>query len=584
LTTTTTAERDLVRAEPMERFDAYVDDILSGDIVSCDLLRKAVRRHVNDLERSENGGLAFHFDPVMAEEAIQCIELLPMCKGRDFAGKPLRLEGWECFIVASIFGWVDADGMRRFANAFVEIARKNGKSTLAAAIGILLFLFDKEKGGEVYSAATKRDQAKIVHSIAKQMVLQSPALSKIVTVLRDNMSCEMTGSKYEPLGADADTTDGLDISGAIIDELHAHKSRDLWDVLETGTGARRQPLLFAITTAGRDDGGESICWEHHQHTVRVLEGIYEDDSWFGIIFTLDDGDDWTDEANWIKPNPNLGVSVSLEDMRRKCKKAEKNPGAQMTFRQKHMNLWVAGTRGWLADPLSIIIWNENGSPTMAPEAYRGRECAIGGDLSSVHDLTALVAAFPGSDGRMDVLPYCWCPRDNAIGRSSNRRVPYLTWAEQELLELTEGSSVDYDSLREFLRTARDEWGWVIKRIAFDPHNARYLVTKLVEEDGFDASIVVEHLQTAAHMDEPIAETERLLLDRKISHGGHEVLRWCASNTQVSLNSTGHRHFDKKRSSEKIDLTVAMVMGVWHAIAVGAIGASYYEDHDFEVFA
>lgn len=579
---TATLQPDARQTEPMDRFDAYVDGVLSGDIVACDLVIKACRRHVRDLERSERGEVAFSFDREKADETIRCVELLPMCKGRDFAGKPLHLEGWECFIVGSLFGWVDNEGMRRFRVGFVEIARKNGKSTLAAAIGVLLFLFDGETGAEVYSSATKRDQAKIVHTIAKQMVIKTPALRQIVTVLRDNMSCEMTGSKYEPLGADADTTDGLDISGAIVDEVHAHKSRDLWDVLETGTGARRQPLLFAITTAGRDDGGESICWEHHQHTVNVLEEIYEDDSWFGMIFTLDEGDAWNDESNWPKANPNLGVSVSLEDLRRKCKKAEKNPGAQVTFRQKHTDLWVTSNRGWLADPLSLIIWNENGGPILAPEAYRGRECAIGGDLSSVHDLTSLVAAFPGEDGVMDIVSKCWCPRENALGRSRDRRVPYLTWSEAGLLDLTEGRSVDYDAVREFLRTARDEWGWVIKRIAFDPHNARYLITKLVEDDGFNASIVVEHLQTAGHMEEPISETERLLLDRKIRHGNDEVLRWCASNAQVYLDSGGRRRFDKKKTGEKIDAAVAMVMGVWHALEAKARGKSYYEDHYFEV--
>ncbi len=573
---------DLRTAEPMDRFDTYVEGVLSGEIVACELVKLAIERHVNDLDRSARGDLRFRFDEEMAEEAIQFVEVLPMCKGRDFAGKPLHLEPWECFIVGSLFGWVDDRNMRRFRVGYIEVARKNGKSTIAAAIGVLLFLFDGEKGAEVYSAATKREQAKIVHTIAKRMVQQTPALRRLVTVLRDNMSCEMTGSKYEPLGQDADTTDGLDISGAIVDEIHAHKSRELWDVLETGTGSRAQPLIFGITTAGRDDGGASICWEHHQHTTSILEGIYEDDSWFGMVFTLDKGDDWTDETVWIKANPNLGVSVSIDDLRRKCKKAEKNPGAQLTFRQKHMNLWVAGNRGWLAEPLSIIIWNENGDPVLKPEAYRGRECAIGGDLSSVSDLTALVAAFPDGNGYVDVLSKCWCPRDNAIGRSRDRRVPYLTWAGMGLLELTEGSSVDYDALREYLRTARDDWGWVIKRIAFDPNNARYLVTKLVEEDGFGGDIVFEHIQTAGHMNEPISETERLLLDRKIRHDGHEVLRWCAANTIVYQDTGGRRRFDKKKATEKIDLAVAMVMGVWHALEAEAKGKSYYEDHDFEV--
>lgn len=572
---------DLRNAGPIERFNAYVDGVLSGEIVACDYVKLAIKRHVKDLERSQRGELPFQFDETRAVKVVRFIEGLPMCKGREFAGKAFRLEPWECFIVVSLFGWIDEGKMRRFRVGYVEIARRNGKSTLAAAIGVVLFLFDGEKGAEVFSAATKKDQAKIVHSIAKQMVLKTPALRRHVTVLRDNMSCELTGSKYEPLGQDADTTDGLDISGVIIDELHAHKSRELWDVLETGTGSRMQPLIFGITTAGRDDGGESICWEHHQHTTSILEGIYEDDSWFGMIYTLDKGDDWTDESVWLKANPNLRVCVSIEDLRRKCKKAQNNPGAQLSFRQKHMNLWVAGNRGWLAEPLSVIIWNENAEAIKSPEEYSGRACSIGGDLSSVSDLTALVAAFPDDDGFVDILPHCWCPRDNALGRSRDRRVPYLTWAEMGLLELTEGSSVDYDGLRAYLRTARDDWGWDIERIAFDPNNARYLITKLIEEDGFDDTVVVEHLQRCGEMNEPISITERLLLDRKIRHGGHAVLRWCASNAIVYNDTGGRRRFDKKRSGEKIDLAVAMVMGVWHAVGTDDESESFYNIHDLE---
>jgi len=580
------AQPDLRNAEPMERFDAYVDGVQSGEIVACRYVQLAVARHVRDEERTEPG---LQFDRDEAGKAIAFIEHLKHSKG-EWAGEYVRLEPWQCFIIGSLFGWQQwceerGRWYRRFKTAYEEVARKNGKSTKAAGVGLLLFVYDFEPGAEVYTAATKRDQAKIIHEEAKRMVRKS-SLMDVVEILRDNM---LYGDCiYRPLASDADSLDGLHMHGAIVDELHAHKTREVYDVLDTATGARRQSLLLAITTAGEGGNPEAICWETRQYAIKVLEDIVDDDTFFGIIFTLDEGDSWVDETKWIKANPNLGVSVFVEDLRRKRKKAQETPAAQNNFRRKHCNEWVEAAQAWL----TAGLWDENvgaewydeqGLRGDVLERFRGRKCWIGGDLSSVDDLTGLVAAFPADDGFMDVLAFGWCPRDNAIGRERDRKVPYTAWERMGQIHLTEGNSVDYDAVRAALRRMRDEWQWDIQDINMDPHNARYVFTKLVESDEFQGSQVLEHRQGYISMNSPIKQTQKLLLDRKIRHGGHRPLAWCVSNVVARSDPAGNIKFDKDRSPEKIDLAVALVMAVGRAMTQPVAGPSYYAENDIEVF-
>lgn len=557
-----------LKTTPAEKVAGYIEGVLSGEIVVGQLVRLAVQRHVRDLD--EGGDRGLWFDQREPAFAIQFIELLKHSKG-EWAGQHFILEPWQAFIVWVVFGWYKEDGTRRFKTAFASLGRKNGKSTLAAGIGLKLFVADNEPGAEVYTAATTRKQAKIVHEEAKLMVKAS-SLRTIVTTLRDNMSLEATNSKYEPLGSDADVTDGLNLSGCIIDEIHAHKKRTLWDVLETATGSRRNPLMFGITTAG--DGGDRECiyWELKNYSGKVLEGSVEDDSWFAFIAALDDGDDWSDEAVWPKANPNLGVSVKIDDLRRKCRKAKETPAAVNNFRRKHCNEDTESVTSWITavqwDACAGGDWyDEHGLRDDIREQYRGRACWVGGDLSSVSDLTALAVAFPGesdadTEPTVDVFVAAWCPRANALGRSRDRRVPYTTWADRGALFLTEGDSVDYDEPRAWLKNARDVWGWRIQEVALDPWNAQYLVTRLKEEDEFE---VFEHKQGFLSMNAPCKTVERLVLDKKLRHGGHPVLRWCVSNCAVRLDPAGNIKLDKEKSGEKIDAAVAMVMAVGRAV-------------------
>lgn len=553
------------------KVQTYIDGVLSGDIVVCKYIRQAVERHEADLQYGAARGLFFDADE--AQLAIDFIELLSHSKG-EWAGHQIYLEPWQAFVLWCIFGWKKSNGCRRFNTAFLSVARKNGKSTMGAAIGHKLFVADGEPGAEVYTAATKRDQAKIVHEEAKRMVKSSPCLKAVIYVLRDVLSIDATNSKYVPLGADADTLDGLNPSGVIIDEIHAHKTRAVWDVMDTGTGARRNPLLLGITTAGAAGDHESIYWELKEYSIKVVDGTVTDDSWFAAIYTLDADDDWTDESTWIKANPNLGVSVKLDDLQRKAIKAKEAPYSQSNFKRKHLNLETETTTPWIAtDPESAWskcgggdYYDAKGLTQATIKRFANCPCYVGGDLSSIGDLTALSFAFPQSDASVDVIQFCWCPRNNAIGRQRDNRVPYVTWSGMGLINLTEGDSVDYDDIRHVLRNARDAWKWDIRRIAFDPSNARYLQTKIIEEDGFNQpEQVIDHKQTIEHMNNPIRMVEKLILDGKLRHGGHDVLRWCVSNVILYQDTGGRVRFNKKMSREKIDCAQSMVMAVGQAL-------------------
>ena len=577
------------------RVKAYIEGVAKGRIVACKWVKLAVKRHIKDLKEGKKRGL--WFDTAAAHLAVRFMECLPLSKVKP-AGKLLRLEGWQLFITWCVYGWMRADGKRRFNTVFVSVGRKNGKSTMCAGYALKGLTCDNEPGAEVYSAATKRDQAKIVFNEARRMVLKCPSLKRLVNVFRSAMSVESTQSTYQPLGRDADTLDGLNPSCAIVDEVHAHKNRDVWDVIESGVGARDNPLLWGITTAG-DGSPESIYAELKKRTEDVLTGTVEDDTWFGIIFTLDEGDSWKDERVWIKANPNLGVSVRIESLRSMAQKAAESPASVANFRRKRMNedvgtcsLWLPTDDGskWLACS-GGDFYDGHGLTPAAIAAFRGRKCWVGCDLSSLSDLTAMVFAFPAvgkPGGPLDVICFAWCPRQNAIGRTRDHRVPYMTWAEMGLLKLTDGDSVNYDELREQLRTARDVWGWDIQQVAFDPNNARYLLTKLKEEDGFaNEGQLIEHDQRCGGMNEPILAAEKLILDKKLRHGGHPLLRWCVSNAVLFQDTGGRRRFNKRRSREKIDLGVAMVMAVGRAVgpATGpGAGRSIYDDLPGILFA
>lgn len=523
----------------------YINGVLSGEIVVGRLVRLAVERHLRDLENGAARGL--YFSQAAADHVIDFFsKYLRHSKG-EWARQRVRLEPWQMFLLSVVFGWKREDGTRRFRTSYNEIARKNGKSFIASGVGNYLFIADDEPGAEVYTAATKRDQARIVHSEAVRMIKASPVLRNRVKVCKDNLSVEGTASKFEPLGADSDGTDGLNVHGGIIDELHAHKNRDMWDVLDTATGSRRQPMLFAITTAGFSR--HSICWEQRDYGVKILEGTLEDDTFFAWIATIDEEDDWTDPKCWIKANPNLGVSAKLDDLERKAKKAKETPAAQNNFRRKHLNQWTQQDVRWL----SMESWNACAGVTL-DESLKGKQCWAGLDLATTNDIAALCLLFPIDDVYIARWRF-WLPRENAKERQRRDRVPYEMWIEQGKITATEGDWIDYGEIRAEINRFGDIYA--IEEIAVDRWNATQLVTQL-QGDGFE---VVLFGQGFASMTAPTKELQRLIGAREFEHDGDPVAAWMASNVAVELDAAGNIKPSKKKSTEKIDGIVAGVMAL-----------------------
>lgn len=547
--------------------EQYCDDVLNGRIPACQYVKQAVRRHLDDLEHARERGL--HFDKNAAQLVIDFFGLLKHSKG-EWAGQTIELEPWQQFVTWSLFGWKREDGTRRFRTAYVEVSRKNGKSTWAAGVGLYLMVADGEPGAEIYTAATKRDQARISHAEATRMVKVSPPLRKRITIHRDNLFIDGTASLFKPLGADSDTMDGLNVHGAVIDELHAHKTRDTWDVLDTATGSRRQPLIFAITTAGYNR--QSICWEQHQYTEKVLSRTIEDDTWFGVIFTLDqddDGelDDWEDEGNWIKANPNLGVSKKWDDMRRKARKAKETPAALNAFLRKELDVWTQAEVRWI----SREHWDQCDAPVRGDQ-LAGRMCYGGLDLSSKIDITAWVLVFPPlvDGGTYQIMCRFFVPEWSMHERTRRDRVPYEAWVRQDYITATPGNVVDYDFI--VAQIDEDMQRYDVQEVAFDRWGASQIQTTLQNLGGEE--FLVQFGQGYKSMSPPMKELEKLILSHRLAHGGNPVLTWMADNLVARRDPAGNIKPDKQKSLEKIDGMVALIMGLDRAIRHDEPGSVY----------
>lgn len=558
--------------------EQYVTDVLSGSQVAGKWTRLACERHQRDLVAGAERGL--YFDEQAAKIAIAFSRLLKHSKG-EWAGQPLVLEPWQQFIFWNIFGWKRADGTRRFRTAILEVARKNGKTTMGAAIGLFLLLADGEPGAEIYSAATKRDQARLSHSEATRMAKSSGSVRREVTIFRDNIHIAGTASKFEPLGADANTLDGLNVHGVIVDEIHAHKSRDLWDILETATGARRQPLMFGISTAGFDR--QSLFFTQHQYTQKILDQVIEDDTWFGMIYAIDNNDerqdegnddDWQDETVWVKANPNLGVSKKLDDMQRKAARAAEMPTALNAFLRLELNVWTQSITKWI----HLGHWRACGTAVDA-EGLRGRICYGGLDLSSTTDISALVLVFPPQAAEDDYQVLCrfWIPEEAMRERTRRDRVPYETWVRQGFITATPGNVIDYDFI--LAQVDEDAQKYDLPEVAFDRWGASRIQTQLIERGGED--FMVQFGQGFRSMSPPMKELEKLILGEKLAHGNNPVLTWMADNLVARTDPAGNIKPDKERSREKIDGMVALIMALDRAVRHEPPKKSVYEERGLE---
>lgn len=528
-------------------------------------------RHQRDLETGHLRGL--HFDPAQGRRVVQFIEgYCKHHKGSQWAGKLMVLEPWQREVLTQIFGWRRADGTRRFRTAYIELPRKQGKSQLAAGVGLYLAVADGEAGAEVYSSATKKDQARIVWSEAAAMVKSSPELKRFVKVFRNSLHVERTGSKFEPLSADSNTLDGLNPHGNIVDELHAHKTREVWDVLDTAMGARRQPLTLAITTAGTYEP-EGIGWQMHDYAVKVLEGVVQEDSFFAFIAAADEGDDFFSEAAQRKANPNFGVSVEPSYLAKQARTAVDQPGFLNEYLRLHLNVWTRTVTRWL----SLERWAECEAATAGDvrASARAREltlekrvCFGGLDLSTKLDLCALVLAFPGPDDVVDVLCRFWLPEETVAKYGKKGQRHYEAWVREGWITTTPGDVVDYEFIRAEVNALSKRFA--VQQIAYDPWGATDLATRLLG----DGVAMVECRQGFQSLSEPSKDLEARILQKKVRHANNPVLRFCVANAVVRRDPAGNIKPDKEKAVERIDGVVALVMALGRSITATPTETSY----------
>ncbi|WP_204248602.1 terminase large subunit [Lachnoclostridium sp. An14] len=515
-----------------------------------------------------------HYDKKKADRAVTFIENLCHTKGK-WAGTPFWLLPWQEQLIRDIFGIVKPDGNRQFRTAFVEICKKVGKSELAAAVALYLLYADNEPSAEVYGAAADRQQASIVFDVAKQMVEMSPALmkrNKLMGATKRIVNYSNAGY-YQVLSAEVGGKHGFSVSGLVFDEIHTQPNRQLYDVLTKGSSdARQNPLHFIITTAGNDR--HSIAYELHTKAVDILEGRRVDPTFYPVVYGLKDDEDWEDEANWYKVNPSLGYTVDIERLRDAYREAKQNPADEVIFKWLRCNMWVSSTVAWIPDAIYM-----RGNEPIDMDALAGRDCYAGLDLSSTGDITALVLIFPprNEDEKYVLLPYFWIPEETIPRRVKANSVPYDIWEKQGYIMSTEGNVIHYDFIEKFIMDLSEKYH--ILEIAVDRWNATHVIQNL-EDNGFT---MVPFGQGFASMSAPTKEFYRLLMEGKIIHGGHPVMRWMAGNVVVDTDPAGNIKVTKAKSKEKIDGIVAAIMALDRAVRHDGESGSVYDTRGLLVF-
>lgn len=508
------------------------------------------------------------YDADKADHAVAFIQCLRHTKG-IWAGKPFALIGWQEQIIRDLFGIVKPNGYRQFNSAYIEIGKKNGKSELAAGIALLLCCADGEERAEIYGCAADRQQASIVFDVAADMVRTCPALNRRCKILDSykRIIYKPTNSFYQVLSAEAYSKHGFNVSGVVFDELHAQPNRKFFDVMTKGSGdARTQPLFFMITTAGNDTN--SICYEVHQKALDIIEGRKVDSTFYPVIYGADESEDWTNPDVWAKANPSLGITFGLDKVQDACNSAKNNPAEENVFRQLRLNQWVKQEVRWMP----MDKWDACAYDVRERDLL-GRVCYGGLDLSSTTDLTAFVLVFPplDDDDKFQVLPYFWLPEEAIKLRVNRDHVPYDLWARQGFLNTTEGSVIHYSFVEQFISRLGEKFN--IREIAFDRWGATQIAQDL-EGLGFT---MVQFGQGYGSMSPPTKELMNLTLEGRIAHGGHPVLRWNMDNVFVEQDAAGNIKPSKRKSTEKIDGCVAMIMGLDRAVRVGNLSAESVYD-------
>ncbi|MBF0185457.1 MAG: terminase large subunit [Magnetococcales bacterium] len=542
----------------------YAQAVVSGKITACRNVQNACARHLSDLEKFSSPTSKYEFNPPMqglggveirpGDAACRFIECLPHIKG-PLAGKLIKLGAWQVFALMVIFGWVNRkDQTRRFRRVYIEVPRGNAKSTLSSAVALYMLLADGEFGAEVYSLATTRDQAKIVFSDAQAMARRSRTLMQSfgAEVGANAIFSLAMNATFRALSSQGYSLDGLNIHFGCIDELHAHKTRVVYDVVETGTGKRDNSLLWVITTAGSNRSG--ICYELRNYVIKVLAGKFVDDTQFGIIYGLDEGDDWTKVAALKKANPNWGVSVRPEVVVALQKKAMRTPSAVNNFLTKHLNEWVSADVSWM----DMRAWDKCAETELKIEEFSGMPCWIGLDLASKIDVAAMALVFSRGEGRFAVFMKFYLP-DAAVDQSGNAQ--YEGWRRMGRITVTPGNVLDFGWIKADLLDVRDKFD--VRAVAFDPFQA----TQLSQEMMAEGMPMLEVGATVRNFSEPMKHLEALVLEKKLAHDGCPVLSWMASNVVAHRDVKDNIFPRKERPENKIDGIVALIMALSRAILV-----------------
>lgn len=540
----------------VERGEKYAKDVLAGKIVANKWIKLACQKHFDDKKLSKNKDFPYKFDPAKAERVAKFIQLLPHTKGKWASKKEkIYLESWQIFACCIPFGWVNkSDNLRRYRKILVFVCRKNGKSAIGAGIANYMFCADGEFGAEVYSGATSEKQALEVFRPAKQMVERTPELKDFfgVEVNASNMNRPADGSRFEPvIGKPGD---GSSPSCAVVDEYHEHKTDDLYDTMETGMGARDQPLMLIITTAGSNIGGP--CHVMVRDAEKMLEGVLVIPDLWAILYGKDIEDDWTSEIALQKANPNMNVSVNSDFLQARLRDAKISARKQAVFRTKHLNEWVGAKNAWL----NMAKWLQ--APERLPlDSLKNRPCFIGLDLATKIDMSALILLFPPSadDPYYHVYGRYYLPDMRVLEEIDSNSERYRGFDNLGLLTLTVGEVVDFDVIKDDLRYFLANFH--VKEIAYDPWQATQLAQDMEKENA----VMVEVRHTVANISEPMKECEALILQGKLAHGNCPILTWHASNVVATVDKKDNIYPNKERAENKIDGMVALIMALSRAI-------------------
>lgn len=547
----------------------YARDVVGGRILACSYVKAACARHLNDVKASKAKSYPFRFDRDLAERACRFIQLLPHTKGEWARGNQrIQLEPWQLFLFASVYGWVrKKDKTRRYREVYVEVPRKNGKSIIAAGAGLYAFCADNEYGAEVYCGATSEKQAWEVFRPALKMARRLPNLRKRFGIVPWAKKLERTdGSVFEPVIGDPG--DGSSPSMAIVDEYHEHHDSRLYDTMITGMGARAQPLMWVITTAGYDIAGP--CHEMRDRVAEMLDGVTRDDELFGIVYTIDKGDDWTTDEALIKANPNAGVSVKLDYLRSQQARAVARARYANQFKTKHLNVWVTSREGFF----DMEQWAACADPTLSIEQFRGEECVLAFDLARKLDMNSMARLFTRViDDKVhyySISPRFWVPEDTAFDNEDRRLAErFQGWIESKHLDATDGSEVDYREILECAKEANLETP--ARESPIDPHGAANLSHQL-DDEGLTPITTV---QNYTNMSDPMKELEAAIVSGRFHHDGHPIMTWCVGNVVGKFlpgNDDVVRPI-KQGDHNKIDGAVALIMAIGRAMAAAQVGDS-----------